>query len=284
MNQLEIIDLHKSYRKGTQALGGVSLRLEHGIFGLLGPNGAGKSTLMRCIATLMQPDRGKILFNGTDIGQRADVIRTKLGYLPQAFGVYAGVSAYRLLEHLAILKGMNHTKTRRAQIAALLEKTNLYEHRNKAVSAFSGGMRQRFGLAQALLGDPKVLVIDEPSAGLDPVERNRLQLMLQALGENMIILLSTHIVEDVKHLCQQTAILYQGKIIAEGEPDELIKAVRGKIWGTEQTPEANLPVISSRLLNGKVVQTVWAEERPGPSFYPFEADLTEAYFTHLQQA
>ncbi len=286
MNILEIKDLQKTYSNGVKALNQVSLKITNGLFGLLGPNGAGKSSLMRTIAALQQPDSGSILFNGVNILENPMYIRNYLGYLPQEFGVYPNVSAYRLLDHLAILKGIISNPARKEQVESLLQQTNLWEHKNKAVSTFSGGMRQRFGIAQALLGNPKIIIADEPTAGLDPEERNRFHNLLSEIGEQVIVILSTHIVEDVKNLCPKMAIISQGKVLAQGTPDEFIRELQGKIW--TQTVAKNelenyrhLNLISTRLYAGKVKLNARAEQQPDPGFAPVSADLEDVYFCTL---
>jgi ABC-2 type transport system ATP-binding protein len=286
MNILHIQDIQKTYKNGVKALDHISLEINNGLFGLLGPNGAGKSSLMRTIAALQQPDSGSILFNGIDIVANPMYIRKHLGYLPQEFGVYPNVSAYRLLDHLATLKGITKAGDRREQVEALLQQTNLWEHKNKAVSAFSGGMRQRFGIAQALLGAPKIIIADEPTAGLDPEERNRFHNLLSRIGEQVIVLLSTHIVEDVKNLCPQMAIISQGKVLAQGTPDAFIRQLEGKIWSKIIAPPElenyhHLDLISTRLYAGKLKLHARAEQQPAPGFTPVSADLEDVYFSAL---
>ncbi len=228
---LVLCNLTTTYPNGVRALCDVSLTIPRGLFGLLGPNGAGKSTLMRMVAGLQTPDAGKITFDGASVLDDPQAHRRRLGYLPQDFGVYPNVSAEALLDYIAVLKGLTDQTTRRQQIEALLVQTNLWEHRRRAVSGFSGGMRQRFGIAQALLGDPRVIVVDEPTAGLDPEERNRFHNLLSEIGEQVVVLLSTHIVEDVRQLCPRMAILAGGRVLREGAPDELMGELRGRVWG-----------------------------------------------------
>lgn len=289
MNTLKIKNLRKTYDNGVQAINDISLEISNGMFGLLGPNGAGKSSLMRTIATLQKPDSGSIEFNGIDIIENPLFIRQNLGYLPQEFGVYPKISAYRLLDHLAVLKGIVSKGDRQDQIMSLLQQTNLMNHKNKAVHTFSGGMRQRFGIAQALLGDPKIIIVDEPTAGLDPEERNRFNNLLSEIGENKIVLLSTHIVADVSDLCTNMAIVANGKIIAQGKPEDAINALSGKVW-MKTVPKNELAdfkekanVISSQLNAGKVNIHVHAVTKPDADFTAISPNLEDVYFTALQQ-
>ncbi|WP_281557893.1 ABC transporter ATP-binding protein [Thalassomonas sp. RHCl1] len=286
---LEIHDLAKCYPNGVQALKGIDLKIPAGMFGLLGPNGAGKSSLMRTLATLQPADKGEIYFAGNNILQQPQLLRPMLGYLPQDFGVYPGMSAFALLEHFALLKGLSDKKSRRRQIDILLELTNLTRVRDKAVSGFSGGMRQRFGIAQALLGSPKLLILDEPTAGLDPEERNRFHNLLSDLSENTVVILSTHIVEDINNLCPDMAILAQGQIIARGAPGELSAKLNGRLWHSLiekkqlKTCQAQHRVISHRLVAGQVEVRVLAETCPQSGFNPVEGELEDAYFTLLAE-
>jgi ABC-2 type transport system ATP-binding protein len=287
MNTLEINNLQKTYAGGVQALADISLTLTDGMFGLLGPNGAGKSSFMRTIAQLQQADSGSIKFNGVDVVRDPDSMRRKLGYLPQEFGVYPKMSALLLLDHLAILKGVRDKRARREQIDSLLDQTNLTAHRHRAVHTFSGGMRQRFGIAQALLGDPKLIIVDEPTAGLDPEERNRFNNLLSEIGEQLIVILSTHIVEDVEGLCPQMGILVNGKIIRKGSPLELIDALKGQIWA-KTVKKQELPalkaipgVISSRLNAGNLTIHVQSLTQPGADFQLVAPDLEDVYFSTL---
>ena len=285
---LKIRNLEKTYDNGFKALNGVNLDIPKGMYGLLGPNGAGKSSLMRTIATLQDADCGSISFDGIDVLENPMEIRHRLGYLPQNFGVYPGVAAYDLLDHLAILKGLNNKGERKEVVNGLLAQTNLYQHRKKAVSGFSGGMRQRFGIAQALLGDPDLLIVDEPTGGLDPEERNRFHNLLVSLGEDKVVILSTHIVDDVSELCPQMAILAGGEILQQGNPLDLIDDIEGKIWQkavdvTElDALEKNLPVISKRLMAGRNVVHVFADSAP-LGFKAVAPDLEDVYFAALQQ-
>lgn len=290
MNVLKIEELSKTYPGGVKALRGISLELTNGMFGLLGPNGAGKSSLMRTIAGLQPPDSGRITFNGNTVIPGSVLIKKQLGYLPQDFGVYPRLSAFRLLDHLAILKGIENRAARREQIGALLQKTNLYTHKDKAVSSFSGGMRQRFGIAQALLGNPQLIIVDEPTAGLDPEERNRFNNLLSEIGEQVIVILSTHLVEDVRNLCTKMAIINNGSLIATGRPDDFINALNGRIWSKRidkkdllQAQQAHR-VIASHFMAGKLHIDIYAEEDPGNAFTPKQASLEDVYFTQLTHA
>lgn len=257
------------------------------MFGLLGPNGAGKSTLMKTIATLQDPSHGQILFDNKDILENPNVLRECLGYLPQEFGVYPKISAFDLLNHIALLKGVVDDAERRSQIKALLQQTNLSEVGNKAVSSYSGGMKQRFGIAQALLGDPKLIIVDEPTAGLDPEERNRFHNLLSEIGENKIVILSTHIVEDVRQLCPQMAILSKGEVQALGKPSDLIEELTGSIWRSivskkdVERYKENFNVISTRLSTGKTLLTIHSEFQPELGFEPAQPDLEDVYFATL---
>lgn len=290
MNTLVIKNLSKTYSNGVKAINNISLELTNGMFGLLGPNGAGKSSLMRTIAGLQTPNTGSILFNGVNIVENAIHIKKNLGYLPQDFGVYPKISAYKLLEHLAVLKGINNAAKRKEQITALLHKTNLYQHRNKAVSTFSGGMRQRFGVAQSLLGNPKIIIVDEPTAGLDPEERNRFNNLLSEIGEQMIVILSTHLVEDVRNLCTQMAIISNGTVITNGRPNDFVKALNGKIWSKQidrtefERYRENCRIISSHFNAGKLHINIYAETDPANGFESKLPDLEDVYFTQLTKA
>lgn len=289
MNSLSIKNLSKTYENGTQALTDVSLEITNGMFGLLGPNGAGKSTLMRTIAALQEPTSGIIEFNGINILENPMYIRENLGYLPQEFGVYPKISAYRLLDHLAILKGIVNKQERHDQILTLLQQTNLLQHKDKAVHSFSGGMRQRFGIAQALLGNPKIIIVDEPTAGLDPEERNRFNNLLSEIGESIIVLLSTHIVEDVRDLCTKMAIIANGKVILQGNPNDAVDSLKDKIWmkaihKTElQDYQTNFNIISSHLNSGKLNIHVFSDLQPDSGFDLISPDLSDVYFSVLAQ-
>ena len=288
--QLTIRGLSKTYPNGTQALKDVSLDVPPGMFGLLGPNGAGKSTLMRIIATLQEADEGAIHITGTQgadldvLKQKADV-RRQLGYLPQSFGFYARSTAERLLEHFAVLKGIDDQAARREVVEALLRRTNLWDVRRHKLGAFSGGMRQRFGVAIALLGNPRLIIVDEPTAGLDPAERVRFLNLLSEIGEDSVVILSTHIVEDVEELCTRMAIIDHGQILLEAQPSRAIEDLRGRIWRRTVTREElhvvehELPVISTKLMAGRTIVHVYADASPDSSFEPVEPDLKDVYFS-----
>ena len=285
---LSIKGLSKTYDNGVHALQGVDLNIPKGMFGLLGPNGAGKSSLMRTIATLQSADSGSVVFDGIDVLTQPKSLRERLGYLPQDFGVYPRVTAYDLLDHMAILKGLSNKAERKEAVEGLLAQTNLYDHRKNAVSGFSGGMRQRFGIAQALLGDPDLLIVDEPTAGLDPEERNRFHNLLVGLGESKVVILSTHIVEDVSELCPNMAVLASGQILLEGNPIELTNTLQGKIWHKAMSQaeaaelEQSLPVIAKRLFAGKTLLSVFADDAP-QGFEAKPADLEDVYFSTLHK-
>lgn len=287
MERLLINGLTKSYGNGVKALNNVSLTIPNGLFGLLGPNGAGKSSLMRTLATLQQPDSGQIWFDGNDILKNPQALRAQLGYLPQDFGVYPKISAVNLLDHLAVLKGLVNKSEREQQVMALLQQTNLYSVRKQAVSTYSGGMRQRFGIAQALLGNPQFIIVDEPTAGLDPQERNRFHDLLNDIGEHKVVLLSTHIVEDVHDLCPQMAVLAGGRVILQGKPAELTAKLKGQVWRKLIAKDAineyaaSFEVISTRSKAGKILVSVLAENRPAEGFEIFEPGLEEVYFSAL---
>jgi ABC-2 type transport system ATP-binding protein len=286
---LDIRGITKTYPNGVHALRGITLSIGRGLFGLLGPNGAGKSSLMRTLATLQTPDAGTVTFDGKSVLDDPQEHRRGLGYLPQDFGVYPGVSAADLLEHLALLKGITDRRTRREQVDALLAQTNLWEHRRRAVSGFSGGMRQRFGIAQALLGDPRLVIVDEPTAGLDPEERNRFHNLLSEIGEQVVVILSTHIVEDVRQLCPRMAILAGGRVVGEGAPDELVDEMRGRVWGKTVAKQSvaehgeRLRVLSARLHAGKTRLRVLADSAPDDAFESVSPDLEDVYFRALQR-
>ena len=278
------------YPNGTKALDEVSLSIPKGMYGLLGPNGAGKSTLMRCIATLQTPTSGSIRFGETaelDVIADPDSLRRTLGYLPQDFGVYPRVSAWDMLDHMAVLKGVSDAKDRKQTVEQLLHQTNLWNVRKKALAGFSGGMRQRFGIAQALIGDPQLIIVDEPTAGLDPEERNRFLNLLAEIGENVVVILSTHIVEDVADLCPQMAILNGGRILVEGAPAELTQALTGRVW-RKTIDKAELDayrkahkVIHQRLYAGRTVIHVLSDTDPGDGFEPFNGGLEDVYFSTI---
>jgi ABC-type multidrug transport system ATPase subunit len=284
---LQVSGLSKAYPNGVQALCDVSLTIRPGMFGLLGPNGAGKSTLMRTLATLQDADAGTARLGDIDVLRDKDAVRRILGYLPQDFGVYPKVSAEELLDHLARLKGLNDNATRRDVVATLLKQTNLFDVRKKALGGFSGGMRQRFGIAQALLGDPKFIIVDEPTAGLDPEERVRFHNLLADIGENVIVILSTHIVSDVSDLCAQMAIINKGRVLLTGEPLALTRTLEGRIWQKAiarsdlDAAKREFPVISTRLLAGRTLINVVSDVAPGEGFAPVEATLEDVYFAAI---
>lgn len=278
---LEIEGVSQTYRDGVRALDGVSLSVGRGLFGLLGPNGAGKSSLMRVVATLQRPTAGRVRFDGVDVVEEPRTVRRRLGYLPQDFGVYPGVPAAELLEQMAVLKGIGRREERRAAVERLLRLVNLWDQRDRAVSGFSGGMRQRWGVAQALLGDPDLIVVDEPTAGLDPEERNRFHELLWGLGERAVVILSTHIVEDVANLCSRVAVLAGGRVLADAKPGELVAGLRGRVWAGEEAGRG-VAVASSRLVGGRRAVRVIADAPPGPGFALVEPDLEDAYFAALR--
>jgi ABC-2 type transport system ATP-binding protein len=286
---LELTDVNHVYPNGTRALDGVSLSIPRGMFGLLGPNGAGKSTLMRTIATLQTPTAGEIRFGDIDVVREPERLRRVLGYLPQDFGVYPRVSAYDMLDHMAVLKGIAVASERKAVVEALLQQVNLWSVRKQALSGFSGGMRQRFGIAQALIGAPELIIVDEPTAGLDPEERNRFLNLLAEIGENVVVILSTHIVEDVSDLCPRMAVMADGRIQLEGAPQALIDGTRGRIWRkvVDRTDvdacRAAHQVISTSLFAGRTVVHVLADSEPDPDFAPVDGSLEDVYFTTLAQ-
>ena len=285
---IAITCLSKTYPNGVKALKNLSLSIGNGMFGLVGPNGAGKSSLMRTIATLQDPDSGSISLDGIDVLRQKDEVRRILGYLPQEFGVYPKISALDMLHHLAVLKGMTFAGERRESVDALLQQTNLWEVREKALSTFSGGMRQRFGIAQALLGNPRLIIVDEPTAGLDPTERNRFLNLLSSLGSDRTVILSTHIVDDVRQLCPRMAIIASGELLLEGAPGEALAALHGKVWSKVVATdnevrelEKQLHVISTHLVGGQHEVRVYAESSPGHEFSPVESNLEDVYFLNL---
>jgi ABC-type multidrug transport system ATPase subunit len=285
--QLTIRHLSKTYPNGTQALKDVSLDIPPGMFGLLGRNGAGKSTLMRILATLQSPDQGSATLGDIDVIAEKDKVRQTLGYLPQSFGFHPRVSAERLLDHFAILKGLGEAGLRRDVVDSLLKRTNLWDVRRQKVGTFSGGMRQRFGVAVALLGNPKLIIVDEPTAGLDPEERVRFLNLLSEIGEDSVVILSTHIVEDVEELCSRLAIIDRGEILLTAEPSRAIAELRGKIWrrsvtrGELITLETQLNVISTKLLAGRTIVHVLADASPGAEFESVEPDMKDVYFSTM---
>jgi ABC-2 type transport system ATP-binding protein len=287
MDTLTIAGLSKTYKNGVQALSNISLTIPVGMFGLLGPNGAGKSTLMRTIATLQDPDEGMIMLGETDVLRNKQQVRQCLGYLPQEFGVYPKVSAEVLLNHLAVLKGITNKQERREIVKALLYKTNLYEKRKNNLGGYSGGMKQRFGIAQALLSNPKLLIVDEPTAGLDPAERNRFHHLLNDLSKETIVILSTHIVEDVKELCTRMAIINNGRVLLTGSPLQAIEDVKGKIFSRVIQKsqfgayKERYTIITERLFQGNTVIHIFSDDDPGDGFKPVEADLSDVYFSQI---
>jgi ABC-2 type transport system ATP-binding protein len=287
MNTLKIKNLTKTYPNGVKALNGINLEITNGMFGLLGANGAGKSSLMRTIASLQEPSSGSIFFNDSDIVKEPNEVRKQLGYLPQEFGVYPKISAEKLLDHLAVLKGILNKKERKEQVTSLLQQVNLYQHRKKSVFTFSGGMRQRFGISQALLANPQIIIVDEPTAGLDPEESNRFLNLLSEIGESVIVILSTHIVEDVKNLCPKMAIMSNGEIISKGSPKELVASIEGKIW-TKIIPKADIDVykkafdvISTKLVSGETQIRVLSDKKPEVGFDVISPNLEDYYFATL---
>jgi ABC-2 type transport system ATP-binding protein len=286
---LEIKNLSKQYSNGVHALNDVSLTVNRGMFGLLGPNGAGKSSLMRTLATLQEADSGSVMLGEIDVLKDKEAVRKILGYLPQEFGVYPRVSALQLLDYLAMLKGFDNSKERKEMITHLLNKVNLYEHRKKAVSSYSGGMRQRFGIAQCLIGDPRLVIVDEPTAGLDPGERNRFYNILSEIGENIIVILSTHIVQDVRELCNQMAIMDKGKVLFSGDTDTALSQIKGRVWEKKVTKEElpgyqkNYNVISSKLVGGRPLIHVFSQQQPGDGFMMAEENLEDVFFSKIHE-
>ncbi len=284
--ELQIKHLSKTYANGVKALDDVNLTIPRGMFGLLGPNGAGKSTLMRTIAALQEADSGSIHLGDLDVISNKMEVRRTLGYLPQEFGVYPKISAYDMLDHIAVLKGIRNG--RKAMVEELLKRVNLWEVRKKALGGFSGGMKQRFGIAQALIGDPQLIIVDEPTAGLDPGERNRFYNLLSEIGEQVIVILSTHIVEDVKELCSQMAIIDCGRVLFAGSPSEALAGVRNRIWSSSvpknklQELTSQLPVISTRMVAGQPVIPVFGNRPPLDGFSQIEGDLEDVFFSHIK--
>jgi len=282
---LDIRNLSKRYPNGVQALDNVSLSIGPGMFGLLGPNGAGKSTLMRTLATLQEADGGSAMLDDIDVLRDKKRVRGVLGYLPQEFGVYPKVTAVEMLDHFARLKGLTDAKARKATVDALLERTNLSAVRKQRLGGFSGGMRQRFGIAQALIGNPKLIIVDEPTAGLDPEERVRFHNLLADIGHDVIVILSTHIVDDVADLCPSFAVISKGKVLLSGDPHASVEKLAGRIWrrvvdrSELEAVQASMPVISTRLQSGRTVVRANAESSPGAGFEPVEADLEDVYFS-----
>jgi ABC-2 type transport system ATP-binding protein len=287
---LTISGLSKTYPNGVKALKNLSLSIGNSMFGLVGPNGAGKSSLMRTIATLQDPDAGSIDLDGIDVLREKDAVRRVLGYLPQEFGVYPKISALDLLHHLAVLKGIMSSGERKESVDSLLQQTNLWDVRKKALSTFSGGMKQRFGIAQALLGNPRLIIVDEPTAGLDPAERNRFLNLLSSLGSDRTVILSTHIVDDVRQLCPRMAIIASGELLLEGSPNEALTALNGKIWSKvvasdeeARALESSLHVISTHLVGGQHEIRVYSDASPGKGFQPSDSGLEDVYFLNLSR-
>lgn len=287
---LSITGLSKTYPNGVKALKNLSLSIGNNMFGLLGPNGAGKSTLMRTVATLQEPDDGHINLDGIDVLRQKDEVRRILGYLPQEFGVYPKISALEMLQHLGVLKGMTAAAERKEFIEALLQQTNLWDVRNKALTTFSGGMKQRFGIAQALLGNPRLIIVDEPTAGLDPAERNRFLNLLSSLASDRTVILSTHIVDDVRQLCPRMAIIVDGEVLLEGAPAQTIAALNGRVWSKVvatddefRSLESQFRILSTYLIGGQRAVRVYSESDPGQGFRPVESSLEDVYFLHLPQ-
>jgi ABC-2 type transport system ATP-binding protein len=286
--QLEIQNLSKTYKNGVRALDNVTLTIPCGMYGLLGPNGAGKSTLMRTLATLQEPDTGSARLGEIDMLKQKDEVRKRLGYLPQEFGVYPRISAQDMLSHIALLKGITNSRERKEIVSAMLQRCNLYGDRKKALSGFSGGMRQRFGIAQALIGNPHLLIADEPTAGLDPGERNRFYNLLSEIGEQVIVILSTHIVEDVMDLCEKMAIIHNGRVLYEGKPDAAIAQLQGKIWrrSIEKVDlaryEQTFRVVSNKLVGGRPLIHVFGDQPPGDGFVASEPDLEDVFFSKIK--
>src|SRR6266581_4754594 len=287
--ELKIEGLSKTYPNGVRALDNVSLTIPCGMYGLLGPNGAGKSTLMRTLATLQEPDSGTASLGDIDVLKQKEEVRRRLGYLPQDFGVYPRISALDMLDHIALLKGVVNRKERKQLVDAMLRRCNLYDDRKKSLASYSGGMRQRFGIAQALLSSPELLIVDEPTAGLDPGERNRFYNLLAEIGEQVIVILSTHIVEDVMDLCTNMAIIDHGKVLYEGKPDAAIQGLQGQIW-QRSIEKSELPhyeqtfrVVSNKLVGGRPFLHVYGEALPGDGFLPSTPDLEDVFFTKIRQ-
>src|SRR5580658_991844 len=286
--ELRIENLSKTYANGVKALDSVSLAIPAGMYGLLGPNGAGKSTLMRTLATLQEPDSGSARLGDIDVLGQKDKVRSQLGYLPQEFGVYPRTSAQDMLGYIALLKGLTNARERKDAVESMLKRCNLYDHRKKALTSFSGGMRQRFGIAQALIGNPQLLIVDEPTAGLDPGERNRFYNLLAEVGEQVIVILSTHIVEDVTDLCTKMAIIHKGQVLYEGTPDDAIAGLRGRVWQRSIAKsdlsdcESRCRVISNRLVGGRPFLHVLSEGPPGDGFAAGVPDLEDVFFTRIR--
>ena len=285
--QLQIRNLSKTYTNGVKALNDVSMDIGTGMYGLLGPNGAGKSTLMRTIATLQEADSGSVMLGEIDVLKEKNKVRQILGYLPQEFGVYPKVSAQLMLDHFALLKGVTQRKQRKELVDAMLHRVNLFQHRKKAIAGFSGGMKQRFGIAQALLANPKLVIVDEPTAGLDPGERNRFYNLLSEIGENVIVILSTHIVQDVKELCTNMAIIHEGELRFAGSPSAAENELAGKVWQKSmdkselESTRKEHEVLSSKLIAGRPNVRIFSESDPGNGFETTSPDLEDVFFSKI---
>lgn len=288
--ELKIVNLSKTYPNGVKALNHLSLTIPSGLFGLIGPNGAGKSTLMRTIATLQEADEGEISLDGLNVLKEKDAVRRMLGYLPQEFGVYPRMSAQDLLDHLAVMKGVTQRTDRQEMVEAILHQTNLHSVRKKRLGTFSGGMKQRFGIAQALLGNPQLIIVDEPTAGLDPAERHRFLNLLSSIGEDRIVILSTHIVADVRELCSRMAIIDKGEVVLERHPQTAMDELSGLIWKRQicrsdlETYRSSLKVLSTRMVGGRTEIRVFSATKPDTSFAPVEAELEDVYFLKLGES
>lgn len=287
--ELIINNLSKTYSNGVKALNNISLTIPQGMFGLLGPNGAGKSTLMRTLATLQDADTGTVQLNGIDVLKDKQAVRERLGYLPQDFGLYPRINAETMLDHIAQMKGIGNKADRKELVASLLQKVNLFKDRKKGLGTYSGGMRQRFGIAQALVGNPSLIIVDEPTAGLDPSERNRFYNLLSEIGENTIVILSTHIVEDVNTLCSNMAIICMGEVLMQGKPKDGLALVQGKIYrksidkGDLEQYRKDYHVISTKLIEGRLSLRIESEEDPGNGFDAVPADLEDVYFSFISR-
>ncbi len=290
MTKLKIENLSKTYSNGVKALDNINLEITNGMFGLLGPNGAGKSTLMRTLASLQEADSGSAWLDDINILKDPTAVRKVLGYLPQEFGVYPKITAQQLLDHIAVLKGISSSKERKELVNYLLQKVNLYDKRNKSVKGFSGGMKQRVGIAQALIGNPKLIIVDEPTAGLDPGERNRFHNLLADVGREVIVILSTHIVDDVRELCTEMAIMHLGKIVYQGSPAAAMEDIHGRVWQKTiereelEQYQQEYTIISEKMIAGKPIVHIYRESNPGEGFKPVEPNLEDVFFTRIHQA
>lgn len=290
MSKLQIKNVSKTYPNGVKALDDISIEIDNGMFGLLGPNGAGKSSLMRTLATLQEADNGTAVLDDIDIFKQPNELRKVLGYLPQEFGVYPRITAWQLLDHMAVLKGITKSSERKELLKYLLDKVNLYDKRHKSVKGFSGGMKQRVGIAQALIGKPKLIIVDEPTAGLDPGERNRFYNLLADVGQEVIVILSTHIVDDVRELCTKMAIMNTGRIVFHGAPQQAIEELQGKVYqkiiarSELQEYGANFSVISNKMVAGQPLIHIYSEEAPGQGFEPVQPNLEDVFFSKINTA